>query len=184
MSTRSLRSVVLAGVVAGWACSSGTTAPSKNGNPVDNSPPVVLSVLPAGNATNVNLSSPVSIAFNHSMMVGMEFLVVLHEGSILGAQVVGSSSWSSDHRVLTFTPAAPLKSKTTYVLHLSPNLKDASGQGIDFAGCAAYLGGQAPAGGWTMGGMMGGNGSGMMGPGWQAGSGTWGYGMVLTFVTA
>jgi hypothetical protein len=144
----------------------------------------VLSVLPASNATNVNPSSPVSIAFNHSMMGGMEFLVALHEGSILGAQVVVSSLWSSDRRILTLTPVAPLKSRTTYVLHLSPKLTDAWGHGIDFAGCAANLGGQAPAGGWTMGGMMGGNGWGMMGPGWQAGSGTWGYGMVFTFITA
>jgi len=73
-------------------------------------------------------------------------------------------------------PAEALKSKTTYVLHLSPNLKDAAGRGIDFAGCAQRVRGQPSAGGRM--------GEGMMGSGWQPRSGTWGYGMTVTFTTA
>jgi hypothetical protein len=137
---------------------------------------VVLSVTPASNAPSVDPSSPVTIVFNHSMMVGMEVPVILHEGTVLGSQVAGSFSWSSDRSALTFAPAKALKSKTTYVLHLSPNLQDARGRGIDFAGCAQRVGGQRPTGG-----MMGG---GMTGTGWQPGAGTWGYGMTLTFTTA
>ena len=126
---------------------------------------------------------PLAISFSHPMMAGMEFLVMVHDGSVLGPQVPGTSSWSFNHAVLTFVPAQLLKSKTTYVLHLSPNLEDASGRGIDFPRCGQQVRGQPAPGGWPMGGMMG-NGSVMMGPGWQPGAGTWGYGMIFTFTTA
>jgi hypothetical protein len=82
-------------------------------------------------------------------------------------------------------PTENLKPATTYVLHLSPNLKDANGRGIGFAACAQSVGGQPVSPGMMTGGRMGGaNGTGMMGPGWQAGQGTWGYGMSFTFTTA
>lgn len=170
MWKESLRGIVLAGVVVTSACSGSATAPS-----ADADLPVVLSVTPASNATSVDPSSRITIAFNHSMMVGMELLITLHEGTIVGPQVPGSVSWSSDHTILTFVPAGALKSRASYVLHLSPNLKDAAGRGVNFAGCAQRLRGQPLSGGMMDGGMMG--------PGWQPGSGTWGYGMAFTFTT-
>lgn len=169
MWNESLRGIALAGTVAIAACSGSATDPSAD-------PPVVVSVIPASNAASVNPSSPITIVFNHSMMVGMEMLVILHEGSVAGPQIAGSSSWSPDRTTLTFVPAEALKSKTTYVLHLLPNLKDATGRTIDFARCAQRVGGQRPTAR-----MMGG---GMMGSGWQPGSGTWGYGMTFTFTSA
>ena len=183
MLSESLRGMALIGAVVLGACSGGATAPPVDGDVVGSSGLVVLTVTPASSATNIDPSSPIIIAFNHPMMAGMEFLVMLHEGGVLGPQVLGSSSWSSNHSVLTFVPAQPLKSKTTYVLHLSPNLEDASGRGIDFARCTQQVGGQPAPGGWTMGGMMG-NGSVMMGTGWQPGAGTWGHGMIFAFTTA
>ena len=167
----SLRGIAVAGAGAIVACSGSATDPSAEADL-----PLVLSVIPASNAASVNPSSPITIAFNHSMMVGMELLVILHEGSVGGPQVPGSFSWSPDRATLTFAPAEALKSKTTYVLHLSPNLKDAAGRAINFAGCAQRVGGKPLSGG-----MMGG---GMMGSGWQPGSGPWGYGMTFTFTTA
>ena len=171
MWKESLRGILLAAAVVTSACSGSATAPS-----ADADLPVVLSVIPASNAANVDPSSPITIVFNRPMMVGMELLVILHEGAVAGPQVPGSFSWSPDRTTLTFVSAEALKSKTTYVLHLSPNLKDATGRAIDFAGCAQRVGGQPLSGG-----MMGG---GMMGSGWQPGSGTWGYGMTLTFTSA
>lgn len=171
MWKESLRGILLAGAVVTSACSGSATAPS-----ADADLPVVLSVIPASNAANVNPSSRITIAFNHPMMVGMELLVILHEGTVAGPQVPGSFTWSPDRTTLTFAPAEALKSKTTYVLHLSPNLKDATGRAIDFGGCAQRVGGQRLSGGMT--------GGGMMGSGWQPGSGTWGYGMTLTFTSA
>lgn len=145
----------------------------------------VSSVVPTGGATGVDPATPITIGFNHSMMPGMELLVLLHEGSVTGPAVAGTATWSADRTLLTFTPSQTLKSNTSYVLHLSPNLKASSGQTINFASCAQLVGGQAVPGGMMNGGMMGGNaGQGMMsGPGWQAGSGVWGYGMILTFTT-
>jgi hypothetical protein len=110
--------------------------------------------------------------------------VLVHEGSVTGLAVAGTATWSVDRTVLTFAPSQTLKSNTTYVLHLSPNLKASSGQTINFASCAQLVGGEALPGGMMNGGMMGNGGQGMMsGPGWQPGSGIWGYGMILTFTT-
>ena len=145
----------------------------------------VSSVLPTGGATGVDPAAPITIAFNHSMMPGMELLVLLHEGGVTGPAVAGTAMWSADRTLFTFTPSQTLKPNTTYVLHLSPNLKASSGQTINFASCAQLVGGEAVPGSMMNGGMMGGNaGQGTMsGPGWQAGSGMWGYGMILTFTT-
>jgi len=119
------------------------------------------------------------------MMAGMELLVTLHEGTIVGPPVAGTFAWSSDRTSLTFAPSESLKPRTTYVLHLSPNLRDANGRGVGFAACAQRVGGQSVSPGMMTGGRMGGgNGAGMMGPGWQAGTGMWGYGMSFTFTTA
>jgi Big-like domain-containing protein len=173
--------MALAAVVVACACSGASAASPFADAPANPASAVVLSVVPANNATNVSPAGPITLAFNHSMMTGMEFLVAVHEGSVSGPQIAGSALWSADRRTLTFTPAAPLKSKTSYVVHLSPNLKDIDGGPINFDWCAQYLGGEPPPTGWTMGGMMG-NG-GMMGLGWQPGSGMWGYGMIFTFTT-
>lgn len=182
MSNSMFRRMAFAAVVGVCACSGAIAASPSADTPANPASAVVLSVVPANNATNVSPAAPIMLTFNHSMMTGMEFLVLLHEGSVSGPQVAGSAVWSADRHTLTFTPAAPLKLKTSYVLHLSPNLEDIDGQPINFGWCAQYLGGQAPPTGWTMGGMMG-NG-GMMGSGWQPGSGMWGYGMIFTFTTA
>jgi len=140
--------------------------------------PTVLSITPASAATAVDPSTPITLAFSRPMMLGMEMLVVVHEGSLTGPAVAGTSDWSADRTHLTFTPSQPLKSKTTYVVHLSPNLKDANGVAVDFAGCARQVGGSAVSG------SMMGNGMSGMGAGWQPGSGAWGYGMFFLFTTA
>jgi hypothetical protein len=151
--------------------------------PRDADPSVVLSVSPTAGSTNVDPRGPITITFNHAMAVGMEMLVILHEASVSGPRVEGVAAWSVDRTRLTFTPSQALKSRTTYVLHLSPNLTDANGDRIDFASCSQQVSGQ-PVGMMTGGMMSGGTGPGMMGPGWQAGSGTWAYGMSFTFTTA
>jgi ABC-type transport system substrate-binding protein len=183
MSVRRISAVVATLVFAG-ACSSGPTdaaagAPDSPSAPSSAST-VVTSIIPRGGATTVDPNAPVVIAFSHAMMIGMEALVALHDGSITGPEVAGAASWSSDRTRLTFTPSAGLKLKTTYVLHLSPNLKDSKGATVNWSGCAAALGGQAVPSGAYPGGMMGG----MMRSGWQAGSGTWWMGMTFTFTTA
>ena len=140
---------------------------------------LVLAVAPTANSTGVSPTSPITITFNHRMMIGMELLVVLHTGTVTGPEVAGTWAWSPDRATLTFFPNESLVSRTTHVLHLSPNLKDAAGNTVDFAACAGAVRGQP-----VPGGMFGWRGSCGTGPGWKAGSGTWGYGMSFTFTTA
>ena len=174
---RALATLIASATVLG--CSGAEMMTATRGNDV-----VVLDVVPNAGATAVDPGTPITIAFNHPMMAGMEALVVLHEGSLAGPTITGVATWSADRTRLSFAPSIALKHQTTYVLHLSPNLTDAEGRTIDFAGCAGAVGGH-PASGGVMGGsgMMGG-GNGMMGSGWTPGSGTWGYGMTFTFTTA
>lgn len=134
----------------------------------------VLSVIPAGGAAGVDPSAPITITFSHPMRPGMEMYVALHEGSVAGPPVPGTATWSADRTVLTFTPGAPLKAATTYVLHLGGGMLDANGRPIDYGACPA-LGGQPVSGPM--------NGGGMMGPGWRN-HGDSSYGMTFEFTTA
>lgn len=186
MLLRHALTALLAAMIAA-ACSS-TMSPSGAG-PGDRSAsagPLVTTTIPRGGAIAVDPTAPITVVFGAPMMPGMEALVMLHEGSVTGPQVGGTATWSPDRTTLTFTPSAPLKSATNYVLHFSPNLKDAGGHVIDWAGCFGSVGGQPIPSGTFGGGMMNGSGMGpwMMGPGWQPGSGTWGYGMIVPFTTA
>ena len=109
----------------------------------------------------------------------------MHEGTVSGPDIAGIATWSADRTQLIFAPTQPLRQTTVYVLHLSPNLTDATGQHLDFAACAQRVGGQSISAGTMTGGMMGGGGgAGMLGSGWQAGAGAWGYGMSISFTTA
>lgn len=77
------------------------------------------------------------------MMPDMELLALLHEGSVTGPAAVGTATWSADRTLLTCTPSKFLKSNMACALHLSPNLRASSGQTINFASCAQFVGGQA-----------------------------------------
>lgn len=81
MWKESRRAILLAGVVFSSACSGSAVAPAAADLPV------VLAVTPAANSTSVDPSSPITIAFNRPMMVGMEMLIILHDGTAVGPQV-------------------------------------------------------------------------------------------------
>ena len=181
MSRNALAVIAIASSLALGACSSSNSSPTGP----DAAAPAALSVLPAASATGVGVTTPIVVTFNMSMMSGMEMLVVVHEGSVAGPQVTGSSSWSADRHVLTVMPATTLKSKTTYVVHLSPSLQGANGKTIDLTQCTKigcqYVSGSMM--GFGTAGMMSGSwGPGMMGAGWQATDGT--FGMLFSFTTA
>ena len=172
--------VVLLGTLSLAACSTSTAPADFPATGV-----AVSSVTPAGGSSGVDPAAPVTIAFSRPMMAGMELLMLLHEGSVSGPQVVSAATWSADRMQLTLVPTQALKSMTNYVVHFSPNLRGSDGMMVDFGAHAQAVGGQAVASTMMIGGMMGGGtGQGMMsGPGWQAGSGVWGFGMILTFTT-
>ncbi len=161
---------LLAASLTVGACSDGSSSPAAEA-------PLLVNIAPANQTVGVNPAGTVTLTFNMAMMTGMEMLVVVHEGSVTGAQVPGTSVWSSDRKMMTFTPAAPLKARTTYVVHLAPSLQGANGMTLNMGG------GMMTAGQSVTGGMMGGQmGPGMSGTGWQAANGT--YGMIFTFTTA
>jgi len=141
----------------------------------------VLSVVPAGGATGVDPNGPIVVEFSHAMRMGMERYAALHEGDVTGPVVQGSWSWSSDRLRLTFTPAAPLKARTQYALHLGGGMLDANGNLLNYDHCASQHGGRWATRSMIGGSMMGGA-SNMMGAGWQHANGT--YGMVFFFTTA
>jgi len=145
--------------------------------------PSLASIQPGNATTGVDPNNPVVLQFTHAMMTGMEMLVVLHEGSVTGAAVAATATWSSDRTMLTLKPQAAMKRGTTYVVHLSPSLQDTAGHMINMAS-GAMMGGQTVTGG-MMGSssMMNGQwGQGMAGAGWQASNGT--FGMMFTFTTS
>ena len=180
MTRRPLVLGLVAASFALGACASGTnpsTSPAVDA-------PLLLNIAPANQAAGVSPAGVITLTFNMAMMQGTEMLVVVHEGSVSGAQVSGSSVWSTDRSTMAFTPASALKARTTYVVHLSPSLLGANGKMINMAG------GMMTAGRSVTGNMMGSTGSmmngqwgpGMSGAGWQAATGT--YGMIFTFTTA
>lgn len=176
--------VALAAATAVAACSSSsnTAAP-----PGPAAAAQVVGVSPAGGATGVDPSAPIVITFSYAMPMADDMYVSLHQDSLTGPLVQGTASWSADGTKLTFQPAATLKSKTTYVLHLGGGMKDVNGNTVDLTRCGQF-GGQNATGGMmgNGGGMMGGNGNGgwnEMGQGWQTPGGST-YGMVFSFTTA
>lgn len=173
----SLRHAPLAlAALAALACSSDSARPS---GPT----PTVVAVAPAAGTTGVSTTAPVVVTFSQPMMQGMEANVVLHQGAVTGPAVAGTATWSADRTTLTFTPAAPLQSATTYVLHLAPTLTGMNGQRLDHGSCSGIGGQGVTSGMMGSGGMMGGSmGPGMMGDGWQMVGGS--YGMFFTFTTA
>lgn len=183
MSAVARTSVALT-VVALWL-----TACGSSGGPSSPTDPAVLapslaSIQPGNATTGVDPNAPVVLRFNHAMMTGMEMLVVLHEGSINGAAVTTTATWSPDRTTLTLKPQGPMKHATTYVVHLSPSLQDTAGHMINMAP-GAMMGGQMVSAGMMGGGaMMGGQmvSAGMMGTGWRAADGT--FGMIFAFTTA
>lgn len=139
----------------------------------------VLSVVPAGGATNVDRNGAIVVEFSHPMRMGMEQYAALHEGDVTGPVVPGAWSWSSGGQRLTFTPSVPLEPQTQYALHLGGGMLDAIGNLLNYDHCTSQHGGQ-----WATRSMMGGSmmGGSMMGTGWQHANGT--YGMVFVFTTA
>ncbi len=149
-------------------------------------PAALLSVQPTGGSVDVAVDAEVVVTFDHPIAEGMEAYAALYEGSITGPEVPGTWALSADHTALTFTPDAPLKPATTYVIHIGGGMMDADGDILDLGSHGRGMGGEWATGSMMTGGMgMHGQGghSDHMGMGWENPTdGT--YGMVFTFTTA
>jgi hypothetical protein len=181
---RSLLTGTLAASVLLTACGGAPTTPAAD------SPTQLMSVIPTGGSTNVNPNAPIVVEFSHAMMADMTGYMVLHEGAVTGPVVAGTWAWNAERTRATFTPAAPLKARTAYTIHMGGAMMDAEGRHVGFQQHGSHMGGQTATGGMMGGGMMGGGmmgggmmaDSSMMGPGWRHADGS--YGMVFTFTTA
>ncbi|MFQ5535995.1 MAG: Ig-like domain-containing protein [Gemmatimonadota bacterium] len=159
---RGILSVTLPALLVLAACGDSATAPDAEETAV------LLSVIPAGGATNVDPNQPVTLEFNHALGAGMKDYVDLHEGDVTGPEVEGLWTVSADGRKLTFQPAQPLKPATTYTIHVGGGMMDEDGHLMNLEEHGSAMGGM-----WATGSMMtGGAGMGMNG------------GMVFTFTTA
>jgi hypothetical protein len=172
------------GAVLTAGCEDDSTSPA-----VEES--ALLSIIPQGGTTGVDPNGPVVIEFTHPMQQGMEEYADVHEGDVEGPLVEGSWSWNAEFTKLTFTPFAPLKSQTQYVVHIGGGMMDEGGNPINYGqhglGMGGHWmtqemhqGGQHGYGGGMGGGMGGGTG---MGSGWTHPT-NGSYGMVFTFTTA
>lgn len=186
----------LALVLSGAACADdgGPAAPDRD------PAPLLLSVVPEGGATDVPVDQPVTVEFDHAMAAGMEAYADLHEGDLAGPPVAGTWSWSADRTRLTFTPDAPFRPNTVYVIHLGGGMMDADDMPVDFQEHGEHMGGewateQMMHDGWSGGPGMAGPGmddgmhdpdgqpyQGHMEAGWQHANGS--YGMAFAFRTA
>ena len=165
--------MALAFVFATSACSD-STSPSTTGASLD-------AVSPTPGATGVDPATVMTMHFSAAMQTSMMQYVDLHQGTIVGSVVPMTCSWSSDAMTLTCQPNQPLQPGTSYVLHMGGGMMDANGHSVDVEHHGMTNGGQ-PVSGGMMGGMHGGQGTGMMGGGWMDPDGH--YGMEFTFTTA
>lgn len=201
--------VASAALLAACGDADGPTAPAATLDAM------IVSVVPRGGATSVDPATPLVVRFSHPMgrsdigmmgtgasAHGMEMIVALHEGTLAGAAVPGTTAWSADRTTLTFTPTSPLERATTYTLFLGGRMTTSDGRTISHESCmamgghdvgGAMMGGAMMGGGMMGGGLMGGGlmggglmgggmmGDGMMGDGAQHGDDA--HGMTFTFTT-
>ena len=169
--------VGLSAALAG-ACSDDPVSPNLDDGPA------LLSVEPSGGSTGVEVGATVVVTFDHAIADGMEEYAALHEGSVTGALVAGVWSLSADRTTLTFTPAAPLKPATTYVIHIGGGMTDDHGNHVNLQQHGTGMGGEWATGSMMTGGMgMNQIGSTMMGAGWAHPT-NGSYGMLFSFITA
>lgn len=149
---------------------------------------LLLSVVPAGGASDVDPDGPIEVRFEHPMMSGMESYALLHLGDVTGSAVEGAWSFSPDRTVLAFAPGSPLRPSTRYTIHLGGGMIDGEGHPVDWQTHGPGMGGE-----WATDAMMGSGmgpgmgmdgpaGAGHMGSGWEHANGS--YGMVFSFTTA
>lgn len=173
--------LTFAATLGAAACSGGSDPAVPGGDEVT----ALLSVQPASGSANVSVGTTVVVAFDHGVAAGMEAYAALHEGTLAGPVVAGTWTRSADGTKLTFTPAAPLKPSTPYVIHLGGNMMDEDGHRVDLEMHGSSMGGQWATQSMMTGGMGmdGGSMGSHVGAGWQhPGNGS--YGMIFTFTTA
>jgi len=104
---------------------------SPYGQPADTTPPTLVSVTPADDATGVAVSTTVVWVFDKAMALSTltnDNFLVLNDDS--GASVAGALSVNTARTQVTFTPSVSLAASTTYRAVVTTSVKDASGNNL------------------------------------------------------
>ncbi|TDC99450.1 hypothetical protein E1292_31835 [Nonomuraea deserti] len=117
-----------------------TSVGSGTPNP-DTTPPTVSAVTPAGQATDVPLTTPVTATFSEAV-TDAQFTLK----SPAGVAVAGTTVMDATQRVLTFTPAQPLAEATIYTGQMS-GARDGAGNAMAGPYIWSFTTGVAPPGG-------------------------------------
>ena len=169
-------------VLAAAALTSVSSACGGNDTTSPDGQTVLEEVTPAAGALDVDPEGSIRVRFSQGMAGGMEQYVDLHQGGIDGPVVPMACELSDDRSMLTCTPEQPLQAGKAYTIHIGAGMMDESGRPADVESHGMGLGGQPVTGG-MMGGMHGGQSTGLMGQGWQH-PGDGHLGMAFTFETA
>jgi hypothetical protein len=103
------------------------TAVSSSINTKDETPPTVISTVPADGATGISVSAPITAKFSEPMEIasinGSTFTLKTTSGS---TPVAGTVTFDNPSSTATFTPAAPLSSTTSYTATITTGVRDVS----------------------------------------------------------
>jgi hypothetical protein len=88
--------------------------------------PSILSTYPEDGATDVNLSTEITIEFSESMEV--EYV---ESAILISPEVNYSSHWNNSYRTLTINFSEPLFHETLYSISINTNAKDLAGNSLE-----------------------------------------------------
>ncbi len=109
--------------------SGGTTTADITTN-IDNTPPTVVTTLPASNATNVPYNGSILISFSEAIESDSLSGNFALTDSATGAFVSGNAAILNDDSLLAFIPTGGLEFTTTYKLRLETGVSDKAGNGL------------------------------------------------------
>jgi len=124
-----LQGILLACLLAG--CGGGGGGGAEPGSSSDTSPPTVVSTVPAGAATGVDVAARVQAVFSESMNAASIGPATFHLSGG-GGPVAGSVTYDAGSRTATFTPIAPLAHATAYTATITTGARDAAGNGCAY----------------------------------------------------
>ena len=90
-------------------------------------PPAVIATTPLNGTMNVPLSQSVTASFNMAMSPATLNATTFRLTTSNGVMIPGAVSYTSTGNLLTFIPAAPLTSATTYIVTITTGAQNADG---------------------------------------------------------
>ena len=104
-------------------------------------PPSVSSITPGASATNVSVSSAISVVFGQAMNAATLTAANLKLQDSIGAQVATTISYNAGTRTATLTPTAPLANSTGYTVVVvggTSGVRDSSGNALSATVTSAF----------------------------------------------